>query len=334
MSKRFVKATLILSIIFLIVFILSISWGTYIIAPVDIVKTLFGYGDDLQNMTIWSLRLPRICVAVLVGICLSISGCILQTVTQNDLAEPGMIGINAGSALFVVLLISAGTTSYHDVLGNFSIYVMPFVSMMGAFLSWSLVYLLSKKNGAINPTRLILTGIGINIGVNSFISLYQLNMSQGDFNQVLTWTNGSLWGSSWKFFFLILPFVIVLLILVAHKCKILDVLNLGDELATGLGVDVQKERKILAFYAVCLAGLATSVAGNIAFLGLLAPQLSKQLVGPTHKRLLPTSALVGTIIIIFADSISRNVFSPIEIPVGVTISIVGVPYFVYLLMKE
>lgn len=331
---NFKKNIFILILLFIFVFLLSLGWGTYAISPIDILKTLLGQGDKLQNTTILSIRLPRICVAILVGICLSTAGCILQTVTQNDLAESGMIGINAGSALLVVLLISYGTTSYYDSLGNFTIFLMPIVSIIGAFLSWTLVYFLSKKNGKIDPTRLILTGIGVNIGVNSFISLHQLNMSQGDFNQVLTWTNGSLWGSSWKYFFLILPFVIILLFLVIYKLKILDVLNLGDDLATGLGVDVNRERKILAFYAVCFAGLATSVAGNISFLGLLAPQLSKQLVGPTHKKLIPTSALVGTIIIVFADSLSRNLFSPIEIPVGVTIAIVGVPYFVYLLLRE
>ena len=210
---------------------------------------------------------------------------------------------------------------------------MPVVAIIGSVISGALIYRLSYKKG-VSPTRLILTGIGVNVGINAFISLYQLNMAQGDYNQVLTWTSGSLWGSSWKFFYLVTPLAILFLALTIWKVKVLDVLNLGDEIATGLGVKVEKERKILFFYAIALAGLATSVAGNIAFLGLLGPHIAKRLVGPVHRRQIPVSALISCIIILFADSISRNVFSPIEIPVGITISIVGVPYFIYLMMKE
>ena len=146
--------------------------------------------------------------------------------------------------------------------------------------------------------------------------------------------SGSLWGSSWKFFYLILPLAVIFLGLTIYKLKVLDVLDLGDEISTGLGVQVELERKRLFFYAIVLSALATAVAGNIAFLGLLGPQLAKRLVGPVHRRQLPVAWLVSGIIILVADSISRNMFSPIEIPVGITISIVGVPYFIYLMLKE
>ncbi len=333
MNRRFRITVLLLSIALLFVFLLSLSWGTYQMSFKDIFNTLIGNGSKAENMTIFSLRLPRISVAILVGICLSTAGCILQSITRNELAESGMIGINAGASLFVVLLISYGQTNYYDTLGDKALFLMPFVAILGAFTSGLVIYFFSNKNG-INPTRLILTGIGVNIGINAFITLYQLNMSQSDYNQILTWTSGSLWGSSWKFFYLILPFVILFSVLVAFKFKIMDALDLGDELAIGLGVEVNKERKILGFYAVALAGIATAVAGNIAFLGLISPHIAKKLVGPVHKRQIPVSAIISCIIIIFADSLSRNLFSPIEIPVGITISIVGVPYFIYLMMKE
>ncbi len=333
MNRRFKLTVLLLFLTLLFVFFLSLSWGTYQISFIDIFKTLIGNGSKAQNMTIFSLRLPRIAVAILVGISLSTAGCILQSITRNELAESGMIGINAGASLFIVLLISYGQTNYYDTLGDKALFLMPFVAILGALTSGLVIYFFSNKNG-INPTRLILTGIGVNVGINAFITLYQLNMAQSDYNQVLTWTSGSLWGSSWKFFYLILPFTILFSVLVAFKFKILDALDLGDELAIGLGVEVNKERKILGFYAVALAGIATAVAGNIAFLGLISPHIAKKLVGPVHKRQIPVSAFISCIIIIFADSISRNLFSPIEIPVGITISIVGVPYFIYLMMKE
>lgn len=333
MLKKNVIIMILMSLLLMVVFLIALSWGTYTMSFDEVVMTLLGQGSKLQSTTIFDIRLPRLCVAMLVAICLSTAGCILQSVTRNELAEPGMIGINAGAALAVVMLISSGQKTYYSVIGDASLFVMPLIAMIGSFISGSLIYRLSYKKG-VSPTRLILTGIGVNVGINAFISLYQLNMAQGDYNQVLTWINGSLWGSSWKFFYLILPLTLVFLGLTLWKVKILDVIDLGDELAIGLGVHVEKERKMLFFYATALAALATSVAGNLAFLGLLGPHLAKRLVGPVHRRLIPMASLLSIMIILLADSISRNVFSPIEIPVGTTIAIVGVPYFIYLMLKE
>lgn len=333
MLKKNVIIMILMSLLLMVVFLITLSWGTYTMSFSEVVMTLLGQGSKLQSTTIFDIRLPRLCVAMLVAICLSTAGCILQSVTRNELAEPGMIGINAGAALAVVMLISSGQKTYYSVIGDASLFVMPLIAMIGSFISGSLIYRLSYKKG-VSPTRLILTGIGVNVGINAFISLYQLNMAQGDYNQVLTWINGSLWGSSWKFFYLILPLTLVFLGLTLWKVKILDVIDLGDELAIGLGVHVEKERKMLFFYATALAALATSVAGNLAFLGLLGPHLAKRLVGPVHRRLIPMASLLSIMIILLADSISRNVFSPIEIPVGTTIAIVGVPYFIYLMLKE
>ena len=333
MLKKSVIIMILMSLLLMVVFLITLSWGTYTMSFSEVVMTLLGQGSKLQSTTIFDIRLPRLCVAMLVAICLSTAGCILQSVTRNELAEPGMIGINAGAALAVVLLISSGQKTYYSEIGDASLFVMPLIAMIGSFISGSLIYRLSYKKG-VSPTRLILTGIGVNVGINAFISLYQLNMAQGDYNQVLTWINGSLWGSSWKFFYLILPLTLVFLGLTLWKVKILDVIDLGDELAIGLGVHVEKERKMLFFYATALAALATSVAGNLAFLGLLGPHLAKRLVGPVHRRLIPMASRLSVMIILLADSISRNVFSPIEIPVGTTIAIVGVPYFIYLMLKE
>lgn len=333
MLKKNVIIMILMSLLLMVVFLIALSWGTYTMSFDEVVMTLLGQGSKLQSTTIFDIRLPRLCVAMLVAICLSTAGCILQSVTRNELAEPGMIGINAGAALAVVMLISSGQKTYYSVIGDASLFVMPLIAMIGSFISGSLIYRLSYKKG-VSPTRLILTGIGVNVGINAFISLYQLNMAQGDYNQVLTWINGSLWGSSWKFFYLILPLTLVFLGLTLWKVKILDVIDLGDELAIGLGVHVEKERKMLFFYATALAALATSVAGNLAFLGLLGPHLAKRLVGPVHRRLIPMASLLSIMIILLADSISRNMFSPIEIPVGTTIAIVGVPYFIYLMLKE
>nr|WP_295682477.1 iron ABC transporter permease [uncultured Lachnoclostridium sp.] len=313
--------------------LIALMSGSYAMTIGEVVNTLFGNGSKAQNVVIFDLRLPRICVAIFVGIALSTAGCILQGVTKNPLAEPGMIGINAGAALAVVMLISSRSTAYYNAISMSTIYLMPLVSFLGAFLVSLLIYFLSYKKG-VKPTRLILVGIGVNSGVNAIITLYQLNMSKGDYNQAMTWISGSLWGSSWVYFKIVAPVVILLFAIVYYKSKTLDVLALGDELATGLGISVAKETRVFLVLAVALSAIATSVAGNIAFLGLLGPHIGKRLVGPKHRRLIPIAALISSCLILIADTASRNLFTPLEIPVGITISVIGVPYFIYLMMKE
>lgn len=320
--------------ILFIVFIISLQLGSYQIPFLDVVKTLFGGGDGVMETVVFDLRLPRILIALAVGAALSTSGCILQSVTKNPLADPGILGINAGASLAVVLLIFSGGTVYYDKIGMTSMVLMPVVAVIGAILSATLIYILSRKNKKVSPMRLILNGIGVNAGLSAFITLYQLNMSQGDYSQALTWTSGSLWGSSIDFFYIVAPISILLIIFTLYKSKTLDVMDLGDELATGLGVSVEKERICLLVIAVIIAAVATAVAGNISFLGLISPHIARKLVGPVHRRLIPVAAVISMIIILVADGISRTVFSPIEIPVGITISIIGVPYFIYLMLTS
>lgn len=312
--------------------ILALMVGSYAMSPMQVIHTLFGNGSKLQVFTIFQIRLPRIVLAVIVASALGVSGGILQGITRNPLAEPGMIGINAGAALFVVLWISAGTSTYYSSFSTLTVLGMPLLAITGSLFSVTLIYLLAYRGG-IRPVRFILTGIGVNGGILAIISFYQLNMSKGDYNQVLTWTNGSLWGSSWNYIVLTAPPVLLLIGIALFRSKTLDVLALGDELAAGVGVSVQRERLVFLILASALAALATSVAGSIAFLGLLGPQIAKRLTGPSHARLLPVAALVSSIILVTADILAKNLFSPLEIPVGIIVSIVGVPYFIYLMLK-
>ena len=181
---------------------------------------------------------------------------------------------------------------------------------------------------------MLLVGIGINIAFTSLLTIFQLKFTTQEFNRVMAWTSGSIWGTNWKYVIAVAPFILVFSALVIYKSRYLDVLNLGDEISTGLGIAVEKERRRLLIYAVILAGVATSVAGSISFLGLVAPHIARKLVGPKHKNLIPISALMGTLIILIADTISRNLLAPIEIPVGIVISIIGVPYFIYLMLND
>ncbi|OUP02792.1 iron ABC transporter permease [Drancourtella sp. An210] len=331
-KSKYKIAVLVCIVLLLLTVIISLMVGSYQMTPGEVIGTFLGNGDSMQRFTIYELRLPRVVLAVIVASALGVSGGVLQAVTRNPLSEPGMIGINAGAALFVVVWISAGTSAYYSELAASKAFFMPLLAIMGSLLTVAVIYLFSYKRG-IRPVRFILTGVGVNAGITAVISFYQLNMSKGDYNQVLTWTNGSLWGSSWNYIIITLPLILVLIFFILFRSKVLDVLALGDELAMGVGVSLQREVLFFLILSSCLAAIATSVAGNIAFLGLLGPQIAKRLAGPSHRKMLPLSAGVSAVILVAADTAARNLFSPIEIPVGIIVSIVGVPYFIYIMLK-
>ena len=295
---KFKLAISVLLILLIVSFMVTLCWGTYKVSPMEVINTLLGNGTKLQNTAILTIRVPRLLVGMFVAIALSTAGAILQTITKNDLADTGIIGINAGAA------------------------VTAFV-----------IYMMSSRKG-IKPKKLLLIGIGLNAGLNAFITFFTFRGGVGDYNRILVWTSGSLWGSGWSYAKVIIPIVTLMFIIVLLNHKKLDVLNLSDELAISLGLNLEKERKKFLTFAVILAGTATAFAGNIGFLGLISPHIARKLVGPYHKKVIIVSAMISVIIVILADSISRNLFSPIEIPVGITVSIFGVPYFIYLMMKE
>ena len=332
-KKRFKIALIILLVLLVISFFVTLCWGTYKVTPLEVINTLLGNGTKMQKAAIINLRLPRMLVGIAVAVALSTAGAILQTITKNDLADTGIIGINAGAAVAAVLFITYSTGNYYSELGQLSIFVLPFMAIVGAGVTSFILYMLSSRKG-VRPRRLLLIGIGLNAGLNALITFFTFRGGVGDYNRVLVWTSGSLWGAGWSYAKVIIPIVLLMFIIVLLNHKKLDVLNLSDELATGLGLNLQKERKKFLTFAVILAGSATAFAGNIGFLGLISPHIAKKLVGSYHKNFISISAIISVIVILLADAVSRNLFSPIEIPVGITVSIFGVPYFIYLMMKE
>lgn len=334
MNKRNYKVSiLVLVILMMLSFILYLSWGSFKISPLDILKTLIGEGTKLQNTALLNIRIPRMVVAISVAIALSTAGALLQTITKNELADSSIIGINAGAAVAAVIFISLKTTNYYSELGELSIYVLPFMAILGAGITASGIYFLSCRS-KIRPKRLLLVGLGINAGLNAFITFFTFRGGVGDYNRVLVWISGSLWGAGWSYAKVIVPLVAFMFTIVLINYKKLDVLTLSEEHAISLGLNLNRERKKFLTYSVILAGGATAFAGNVGFIGLICPHMARKLVGPYHKNFISISAVISVIIVLCADAVSRNLFSPIEIPVGITISIFGVPYFIYLMMKE
>lgn len=328
------KPLLIMGLLFVLIllsFFISLNMGYIRMAPMEVLKTLIGFGTEKDQLVLFQFRLPRMVIALLIGAGLAISGAILQGVSQNGLAEPGILGINAGAGLAVVLFIFffQGSTAS---LGTWSMFALPFAALVGGGFAAFLIYILAWKKG-VTPVRLILVGIGVNAAFAAALIIFQLKMNPRDFMQATIWLSGSIWNSNWKFVLTILPWIMILLPYTLYKARYLNILHLGDYVATGLGAAVEKERRILLVLAVALAGACVAVGGGISFLGLVAPHLARRIVGPKHQVMLPTAALMGALLLLVADTIGRNILSPSEIPVGLVVSALGAPYFIYLLIK-
>ena len=205
-KKKFNIVIAVLTVLLVISFLVTLCWGTYKISPLEVINTLLGNGTKLQNTAILTIRLPRMLVGVFVAIALSTAGAILQTVTKNDLADTGIIGINAGAAVAAIMFITYSTGAYYSELGQLSIFVLPFMAIVGASITAFIIYMMSSRKG-IKPKRLLLIGIGLNAGLNAFITFFTFRGGVGDYNRVLVWTSGSLWGSGWSYAKVILSLI-------------------------------------------------------------------------------------------------------------------------------
>ncbi|NJO50244.1 MAG: iron chelate uptake ABC transporter family permease subunit [Leptolyngbyaceae cyanobacterium RM2_2_4] len=284
--------------IILVVMILSVGYGEYPIAPLNVIRTLLGLETNNPDyaFVIYTLRLPRVIVAFLVGMALAIAGTILQGLTRNPLAAPEIIGVDAGAGLAAVALIV--------LLLSIPVYVLPIAAFAGASIAALLVYTLAWKNGS-SPIRLILVGVGVGSTAGAFTSLMITFGSIYDVSRALVWLTGSVYGRSWKHIQPLLPWLIVFIPLSLVCARELNTINLGDEVAQGLGSRVEWQRGLLLI-SVALAGASVATAGTIGFVGLMSPHLSRQLVDTSHEGLILTAALVGGLLVTLTDFLGRS----------------------------
>lgn len=327
--KRGLLVMLVLTLLIVIVFIISVNTGYIRLTPLDLLKTLFGKGTAKQELILFDFRLPRIVISILIGAGLAVSGAVMQGVFRNALADPGILGINAGAGLMVMLLIS-----FYPTTSAAPVFLLPIVAFVGAACTAALIYALAyKRHQGISPIRLLLTGVALAAGVSAAMIVLTLRLDPDKYQFVATWLAGSIWGTSWKFVLSLLPWIVILLPYVIYKARVLNVLNLGEQTATGLGAAVTKEQFRLLAAAVGLAAASVAVSGGIGFVGLVGPHLARRLAGPKHQLMLPASALLGSLLVITADTIGRWILQPSEIPTGIVVAVIGAPYFLYLLAR-
>ncbi|WP_404333131.1 FecCD family ABC transporter permease [Mesobacillus maritimus] len=331
-KKKKLSVVLVLLVALIVVmFFVSLSTGVIKIAPSEVIKTFLNQGTARQELVLFDFRLPGIVLALLIGAGLAVSGVILQGITQNELADPGILGINTGAGLAVVLFLYFYKGQL-DPTSALSFIIMPFAALIGAIGAAILIYALAWKKG-VNPIRLVLVGIGVNAGFAAFLTIFQLKMDPQDFRQATVWLTGDIWNANWNMVFALLPWMLILIPIALQKAHSLNVMNLGDEVASGLGTSVERERMFLLFVAVALAGASVAAGGGIAFLGLVIPHIARKIMGPLHQYIIPVSTLLGALLLMVSDTIGKNLLAPTEIPVGIIVSILSAPYFVYLLIR-
>ena len=320
---RAVAVTTMLSAAALAVFVWSLTIGDFPIGLADVIATLRGTGTSEHEFIVRTLRLPRGLTGLAVGAAFGLSGAIFQRLANNQLASPDIIGVNAGAAVAAVFAIVVVHASGPAVTA---------AALVGATVTAIATYLLAYRRG-VTGYRLILVGIGVAAVLNALVQYFLTRAEIYDAQQAVVWLTGSLNGRSWddlRPIAVTLAVVTPIVIVVARQLRALE---LGDDAARGLGVRVERSRAVLLLAGVALAAVATAAAGPIGFVALIAPQITRQLVGGRSLGLLPAAA-GGALLVVAADLVARRIFAPTELPVGVVTAVLGAPYLLYLIARS
>lgn len=305
-----------------ILFIFAVNTGSLKVTPSELFCGLFiEYNPDVA--TIYDLRFPRICIAMLGGAATAVSGVLLQAVMKNPLADPGIIGVSSGASLVAVIV-----TAFFPSL----FFLTPMLAFIGGLIAFMLVYSLSW-NGGLSPLRIILVGVAVNALCTGLMSAFN-SATGSSYTGVASIVNANITQKTWDDFQTLAVYVVIGLIasfFVTNQCNLL---SLEDKTARSLGMNVTRSRIVISVTAVLLASISTAVVGAISFLGLIVPHIARLLVGSNHKVLVPYSILLGAFTLLLADTIGRTVASPYEISAAVVMSVIGGPFFIFLLRRS
>lgn len=318
-QKRYAFYTLAVFSIFAL-FIMSLRLGAYTLSFNEIWSAF--NADDKNYFTLMEYRLPRALLAIVIGGALAVSGVLVQSVVRNPLASPDILGINNAAGLVAVSALI--------FLPQIAFYWVPVFAFVGGAISFVLLWIVCGFY--FRPIKMAIIGVALS-ALWAAITHYLILTNPVEINTAMLWLTGSLWGRSWAYANVVLPWLLILLPIPFFFCRDLDTLGLGEYKAATLGVGVNKVQISVLVLAVALSTTAVAICGPIAFLGLVAPHLARRLVGGRHRNLLPAALFIGAILLQVSDILARIITPPTELPAGVLTAIIGAPYFFYLLMR-
>lgn len=315
----------------LVAIVAGVGFGAVSVGPGEIldaiVRALSGHASGTRDALVVDVRLPRVLLAALVGACLSGAGVLYQALFRNPLADPYILGVSSGAGLatILVLVATAQLTAIRYI-------AVPVGAFAGAALTILLVTRLASSRGRLDTASLLLAGVAISYTLSALTSFVMV-FARESMAKVVFWMMGGLSGASWPYVFAVVPMFLVGMIAPMFDRSALNLMLLGDERASHLGVDVEAlKRRILASGSLLVAA-AVAVSGLVGFVGLMVPHMVRLVLGPDHRTLVPASVLGGAIVMVFADLIARVVLAPVEIPVGIVTALAGGPFFVWLLVR-
>lgn len=348
LSVRRFPLLLLLGVLLLVgLIVLHIIVGTVELAPAEVMAALLNQQtDELHRQVVWHLRLPRALVGLLAGAMLGLAGAILQTLTRNPLADPGLTGVSAGGVLAIVIWIAFGARLHPETTPIDAGLILPLLGLGGGLLTGLLVYVLSWQ-GSADPTRLVLTGVLVGGLCSALTSLLLLWADAYAATRIVRWTVGSLSGRVWIHWHTIWPIALLAIPLGLASAGLANALQLGDGLARGLGVSLERTRLLLLVAAALLTAGAVAVVGNVGFIGLIGPHIARRIVGSDVRRLFPLSVVVAASLLLVADIVARTLtlgwvgaLTGLQIPdtaglpVGAVTALLGAPFFLYLLLRR
>ena len=330
-------------VIFILVLLLIITalWalntGSIALNPVQVLKTLITGGNQVENVAIWNIRLPRILAGLVAGAGLSVAGCVMQNNLRNPLASPSTLGISNAAAFganVAIILLGAGTianTGAGQVIIN-NPYMVTILAFLFAMLAALLIVCLAKFGG-FTPEAIVLAGVALGSLFTAGTTIIQYFAEDVKVAAVVLWTFGDLGRAAWNEVFIMLVLVTMALGYFFLKSWDYNAISSGEETARGLGVNVDRVRMAGMLVASLITAVAVSFLGIIAFIGLIGPQIMRRIIGDDHRFLIPSSALLGSLILLAADTVAKTVIAPVVLPVGAVTSFLGAPLFLYLLVR-
>jgi len=297
-----------------------------------------GAGDPAfvarDSLILWSIRLPRIALAALVGGMLAVAGSIMQGLFRNPLADPGLVGVSSGGALAAAAMIVIGDRFIAAAGWLPPVAMLPIAAFVGALATTSILYRFATRDGRTSVVTFLLGGLAIGALANAGIGLLVFAADDRQLRDITFWMLGSLGGATWSRVEAIFPFFVVLVISLPFIARGLDYLALGESEAFFGGIEVQRLKVLSIVLVAAAAGAAVSVSGVIGFVGIVVPHLLRLAIGPGHRLLLPSSVLLGAALLVAADTLARIVVAPAELPIGIVTALIGAPFFLVLLMKQ